>query len=127
MNKVRTPEVCAALAAHREKHGKSLRSDEFNKSVIKLVELVRETFVGKSCVVPLKIIYHPRATGAPGAFFFIERDKEVINAAVEILREEFKEAGWSVSVHAITLIWPFTTKIVVSVAAHQYINRPPKK
>jgi len=128
MDKVRTPDECSALLARQKEYEKSLRSDKFNRSVAKVVELVRDTFIGKSCVVPLKMSYRTYNTdGDPGTLTFIERDKEVIKAAVELLREEFVNSGWSVAIYAKTPIWPFTTKIIVSLNAVQYAYRPPKR
>ena len=128
MDKVRTPEECSALLARQKEYEKRQRTAEFNQSVTKVVELVRDTFVGKSCIVPLKMSHRTyNMDGDPGRFLFIEKDKEVIKAAVELLRKEFREAGWSVAINAVTPIWPFAPKIIVSVNATQYINRPPKK
>ena len=125
MNKVRTPEECSALVAIQKEHEKSQRSDEFNKSVAKVVELVRDTFIGKSCTVPLKIIFSG-VKEAGDIYFGYERDKEVIKAAVELLREEFINSGWYVEIFADTPIWPFTTKIIVS-GVYRWASRPPKK
>ena len=127
MDKVRTPEECSALLARQKEYEKRQRTAEFNQSVTKLVELVRDTFVGKSCVVPLKIVYHGHTMdGDPTIATFVERDKEVIKAAVELLREEFINSGWYVEIFADTPIWPFTTKIIVS-DVYRCTSRPPKK
>ena len=128
MDKIRTPEECSALIARQKEYEKNSRTTEFNKSVAQIVELVRAAFIGKSCVIPLKIVYRTyNMNGDPSARIFVVRDKEVINDAVDILREEFREAGWSVAIYALTPLWPFTTKIAVSLHALQYINRPGKR
>jgi len=128
MNKIRTPDEYSALIAEQKEYEKSIRSAKFNKSVTNVVELVRAAFVGKSCIVPLEIVYptHDR-DGCPTYLTFVERDKEVINAVVDLLREEFFNAGWTAAIYAKTPIWPFTTKIIISLQALQYVNRPPKK
>ena len=126
MDKVRTPDECSALLARQKEYEKSQRTAEFNQLVTKVVELVRDTFVGRSCVVPLKIVYHDTMDGDPTTVTFVERDKKVIKAAVELLREEFINSGWYVEISAETPIWPFTTKIIVS-DVYRCTSRPPKR